>query len=100
MDRRDHWRKQYIKDHVKYLVIGLVICALILFFIGRRSVVRLSPLGWVIVAVLVIAVDLFNFVRRMNDYVRMMLLEEERSGMQKDGFSTVPDDDPRFEDAE
>jgi hypothetical protein len=36
----------------------------------------------------------------MNEYVRFQLLEEERNGMQKDGFSTVPEDDPRYEETE
>ena len=100
MDRRTFWKNKYIKEHAKYLIIGLVICALILFFVGRRAVVKLSPLGWLVIAVLVIAVDLFNFNRRMNEYVRDKLLEEERNGMQKDGISTVAEDDPRFEDVQ
>ena len=79
MDRRTFWKNKYIKEHAKYLIIGLVICALILFFVGRRAVVKLSPLGWLVIAVLVIAVDLFNFNRRMNEYVRDKLLEEERN---------------------
>jgi len=100
MDRRTFWKNKYIKEHGKYLIIGLIICAAILFFVGRRSVVRVSPLGWVIIALLVIAVDIFNFMRRMNDYINDKLLEEERNGMQKDGISTVSEDDPRFEDVE
>lgn len=100
MDRRQFWRNKYIREHARYLIIGLVICAALLLFIGKRAVVKVSPLGWVLICILVIAVDLFNFIRRMNEYVRFQLLEEERNGMQKDGFSTVPEDDPRYEETE
>ena len=92
MDRVQYWRNKYIKEHIIYLIIGLVICAVIIFFLARRAVVQLSPLGWVGVGILVVIVDLFNFNRRMREYVAVKLMEEERND--------IPDDDPRYVDVE
>ena len=40
--------------------------------------IELSPLGWAAVCLAVIVFDLLSFIRRMNEYVRIKLMEEER----------------------
>ncbi len=100
MDRKQFWRKKYIDEHRFYLILGLVISIVLVYFIGRRGIITLSALGWAIVYIVVIVFDIFNFIRHMNDYVNAHLIEEEQRGLQKDGFGTVAKDDPRFEDAE
>lgn len=92
MERVQFWKKQYIREHIKYLIIGLVICAGILIFIAKRAVIELPPLGWVGAAILVVLVDLYNFNRRMREYVATKLMEEERNN--------IPDDDPRYVDVD
>ena len=92
MDRVKYWRDQYIKDHLKYLIIGLVICAAIIIFAAIRAVVELPPIGWVGIFILVVIVDVYKFNRRMREYVAARLMEEERSN--------IPPDDPRYEDVE
>ena len=92
MDRVQYWRNQYIKDHLKYLIIGLVICAAIIVFLAKRAVVEIPPLGWVGVGILVVLVDVYNFNRRMREYVAMKLMEEERND--------IPEDDPRYVDVD
>ena len=91
-ERVQFWRKQYIREHIKYLIIGLVICAAIIFYIAKHAVVELPPIGWVGVAILVVLVDLYNFNRRMREYVANKLMEEERNN--------IPDDDLRYVDVE
>lgn len=92
MEKIQFYRNQYIREHIKYLIIGLVICAAIIAFIAKRAVVDLPPLGWVGVGILVLIVDLYNFNRRMREYVATKLMEEERSN--------IPDDDPRYVDVD
>ncbi len=100
MDRRTFWKNKYIKEHKLYFFIGLVICAALIFILAKKTDLELSPLGWACICLAVIVFDVLSFMRRMNEYVRIQLMEEERQGMQKDGFSTIPEDDPRFEDIE
>ena len=91
-ERVQFWRKQYIREHIKYLIIGLVICAAIILYIAKHAVVELPPIGWVGVGILVVIVDLYNFNRRMREYVANKLMEEERNN--------IPDDDQRYVDVE
>jgi hypothetical protein len=91
-ERVQFWKKQYIREHIKYLIIGLVICAAIIFYIAKHAVVELPPIGWVGGGILVVIVDLYNFNRRMREYVANKLMEEERNN--------IPDDDLRYVDVE
>ncbi|MBQ2312052.1 MAG: hypothetical protein II185_05840 [Firmicutes bacterium] len=91
-ERVQFWKKQYIREHIKYLIIGLVICAAIIFYIAKHAVVELPLIGWVGVGILVVIVDLYNFNRRMREYVANKLMEEERNN--------IPDDDLRYVDVE
>ena len=100
MDRIKFWREKYIKEHKIYLIIGMVISAVLLYFIAKRAIVELSPAAWVVVFVVVMIFNVLRFMRNMKDYVNMHLMEEEQRGMQKGGFSTIPEDDPRYEDVE
>ena len=48
------------------------------YIIGKKTMIELSPLGWAAVCLAVIVFDLLSFIRRMNEYVRIKLMEEER----------------------
>ena len=78
MDRRTFWKNKYIKEHRFYFLIGLALCGVIIYIIGKKTMIELSPLGWTAVCLAVIVFDVLSFMRRMNEYVRIKLMEEER----------------------
>ena len=95
MDRKQFWRKKYIKERWYDFVINIIL-SVVLILVLRKRVIILESVRECVIAFLLLAVVCFiYFLRRMDQYVRLKLAEEENP--KKHHFD---EDDPRMEDAE
>ncbi len=76
-DRELFWKKKWREDNKLNMVIGFVFSPVLILILRWRSTLELSPVGWIIGLLLFWTVDLYYFNRRMNDYVRCKLIEEQ-----------------------
>lgn len=77
MDREKFWKNKYLKEHQIDLIISLIFSVVLVFLLRWRLPLMQPVFNCIIVFLVLVVIDLLYFMRRMNQYVREMLAEEE-----------------------
>ena len=75
-EKEKYWKDKWLREHKTAIIVSLVLTPVVVYIVYLRKLIEFTLWGWVLLLLFLWAADLFYFYRRMQDYIRLKLVDK------------------------